>query len=201
VNFLGHLLLADQTTTSLAGAVLGDWQRGRIPDHYPAELRLGIALHRRIDVMTDAHPAIVATRRQFPAGQRRFAGIVLDIVTDHLLSRHWHDLTDEKLEDFVARSGHEVAAHARWFDEAGGYTPGAGEFERLLLSYRTADGVQRALRRTAERFERGAAGLVAAAESWSSYGEALEPRLTELLGDLGAAALAFVRDAQTGPAE
>jgi len=192
MNFLAHLWLADQTTTSLAGAVLGDWLHGRVPEHLPPEIRLGVSLHRRVDVMTDAHPAIVATRTQFPHGDRRYAGIVLDVVTDHLLWNRWDEFSDEKLPDFCARCGADVQANARWFDEAGGFAPTAREFELLLLSYGSAGGIRHALHRIADRM-RKPEGLIAASERWPEHAELLAPRLDELLGDLSAAALAFVR--------
>ncbi len=198
LNFLAHLWLADQTTTSLAGAVLGDWLHGRIPDHYPPELRLGVALHRRVDVMTDSHPAIAEARTRFAAGERRYAGILLDIVTDHLLVQSWNRFSDESLDGFTERCGREIELHARWFDAAGGYAPSASEFQRMLLSYGGSDGVEHALRRTAQRL-RKPEGLLDASDNWAAHARDLEPRLEELLGDLNAAALAFVRDAQTTP--
>jgi len=200
MNFLAHLWLADQTATSLAGAVLGDWLRGRIPDDYPPELKLGVALHRRVDTMTDSHPAIVATREQFAPGQRRYAGILLDVVTDHLMIRSWDRFSDESLHDFTRRCADEVAAQGEWFEHAGGPAPDAAQFQRLLISYGSSEGVTHALHRTAQRM-RKPEGLLAASERWQQHARALEPRLAEVLNDLSAAAIAFVRDAQTTAAD
>jgi acyl carrier protein phosphodiesterase len=200
MNFLAHLWLADQTATSLAGAVLGDWLHGRIPDDYPTELKLGVALHRRVDTMTDSHPAVAQTRAQFAPGHRRYAGIVLDVVADHLLIQRWDEFSNESLHDFTQRCAHAVAAQGAWFEQAGGIAPGASEFQRLLLSYGSSEGVERALRRTAQRL-RKPQGLLDAAPHWAQHARALEPKLPELLNDLCAAAIAFVRDAQTTPAD
>jgi acyl carrier protein phosphodiesterase len=200
MNFLGHLWLADQTQTSLAGAVLGDWLRGRIPDRFPDELRLGVALHRRVDVMTDSHPAVVETRAQFGPGRRRYAGIILDVSIDHLLARDWDRFSNESLVAFAGRCAQTVENGLGWFQAAGGPAPRSADFQRMLLSYASADGVERALRRTAERL-RKPEGLLDAIDGWSAHAKRLEPRLKELLGDLNAAAVAFVRDARTAPPE
>jgi acyl carrier protein phosphodiesterase len=200
MNFLAHLWLADQTSTSLAGAVLGDWLHGRIPEDYPAELKLGVALHRRVDSMTDSHPAIAHVREQFLPGQRRFAGILLDVVTDHLLVRQWDRFSDESLHDFTQRCAREVASHGEWFEHAGGTSPDARDFQRLLLSYGSSEGIEHALKRTAQRLSKPE-GLLAATAHWPAHARTLEPRLPELLNDLSAAAMAFVRDAQTTAAD
>jgi acyl carrier protein phosphodiesterase len=197
LNFLAHLWLADQTGTSLAGAVLGDWVRGRLPAHYPADLRLGISLHRHVDVTTDAHPVIVSLKSRFIQGQRRYAGILLDLLTDHLLAQNWVGFSAETLPQFARRGAIEIEAHASWFDEAGGYAPPAHEFERLLLSYVATAGLDRAIQRTAQRLRRPE-GLIATAENWREHAQTLEPYMAGLLKDVRASAAAFVTQAASG---
>jgi len=190
VNFLAHLWLADQSETSLAGAVLGDWVHGRLPDHYPPELRLGIALHRHIDVTTDAHAVMVSAREQYAQGSRRYAGILLDLLADHALARRWDEFSSESLAEFARRSARAIGSHAQWFLEAGGFAPSEAEFRNLLLSYATTEGLNRAIQRTAQRL-RKPEGLLATAHDWPSRLHHLEPRLPELLMDLRKAATAF----------
>ena len=191
MNFLAHLWLADQSETSLAGAVLGDWVHGRVPEHYPHELRLGIALHRHIDVTTDAHAVMVSAREQFAQGSRRYAGILLDLLADHALAQRWNEFGTEPLAEFARRGAQAVSDHAPWFRESGGFAPSAAEFRTLLLSYSTAAGLDHAIHRTAQRL-RKPEGLLAAAHNWPSRLRDLEPRLPELLMDLREAARRFV---------
>lgn len=200
MNFLAHLWLAERTRTSPAGAVLGDWLRGRVPDDYPPELRTGVLLHRRVDVLTDAHPAIVSTRQRFAAGRRRYAGILLDLVVDHLLARRWPEFSDVALAEFARSSALDVQRRGDWFRQAGGFVPQADEFEKLLLSYREPAGIERAIRRTAQRL-RKPEGLLALAEDWPAPAAALEPRLAGLLADLAEAAVTFARSRQSRPPE
>ena len=193
MNFLAHLWLADRTGTSPAGAILGDWVRGRVPPKYPEELRVGIALHRRVDTLTDAHPVIAIARSRFPAGPRRYAGIVLDLITDHLLARRWSEFSTEPLEIFTHRGARDVEDHSRWFADAGGFAPSAAEFERLLLSYASADGIDHAIRRTSRRL-RKPEGLLAAAQDWQPHAAALDAKLADLLNDVSAAANLFTAE-------
>jgi len=107
VNFLAHSALAYDDPALLAGQFAGDFVRGRDLSAYPPRVATGIRLHRRMDAFTDAHPAVAAARASFDPALRRHAGIVMDVVFDHLLARDW-----------PAPAGRDLATHARWADTA-----------------------------------------------------------------------------------
>lgn len=183
MNFLAHLWLADKTQTSLAGSVLGDVVRGSDLTAYPDEIALGIRLHRRVDAATDRHPIMVAARSGFDAGERRYAGIVLDLAADHALAGAWPDFHSEPLDAFTQRCGEAMEAAAAWFERGGGARPRASGFAELLRSYGSDAGMERAVRRTAARM-REPQRLVDAARHWLEASQALRPNLAELLDDL-----------------
>lgn len=54
-----------------------------------SDLIEGIALHRLVDRMTDVHPGYLAARQRLFEDQGRYAGIVADVVFDHVLSCTW----------------------------------------------------------------------------------------------------------------
>ena len=112
MNFLAHCLLAWPGQGWIAGGVLGDFVKGRVPESLPTELRAGIRLHRRIDTFTnrlaDMKPSIV----RFDADLRRAAPVLLDIVADHCLALTWPRYADVPIADFTA----EVYAALRRFD-------------------------------------------------------------------------------------
>ena len=60
-----------------------DFWRGAPDPAWPAALAAGVRLHRRVDVHTDAHPAVRAARALFVPPLRRYAGIALDVWFDH----------------------------------------------------------------------------------------------------------------------
>ena len=105
MNFLAHAALAldaggiwacqdAEIEGLLAGAIIGDFVKGRIPDQWPEPLRAGVALHRKIDALSNLHPGIQATCRTYPDDLRRYAPIFLDLLVDHSLARSWSDYYD-----------------------------------------------------------------------------------------------------------
>lgn len=188
MNFLAHLWLADQSGTSLAGSVLGDVVHGADLSAYPADIALGVRLHRRIDAATDRHPRMVALRESYPDGARRYAGIVLDLVADYVLIQQWPQHSAEALDAFCRRCGLAIEVAAPWFLLAGGRSSDAAQFARLLHSYGEISGIERAIQRTAARLRKPEL-LLRAADSWQASAEALRPHLGELLGDLRQLAL------------
>lgn len=180
MNFLAHLWLAERSGTSLAGSVLGDVVRGADLSAYPAELALGIRLHRRVDALTDRHPALQPMRADFAGGARRYAGIVLDLAGDCALAQDWPRYAEESFDAFCARAGTAIAEAAPWFVRAGGRASTAAEFAGLLRSYASEAGIERAIARTARRL-REPAPLLEAARGWQARLPALRGALPQLL--------------------
>jgi acyl carrier protein phosphodiesterase len=151
LNHLAHFHLAGSCEGHIVGALLGDYIKGPLRGEWPAPLESGIRLHRRIDAYTDAHPELLPLRAPFPAGQRRLAGVVTDMIFDHLLVRHWSHFHDAGLPQF-ARDVHAILlrhrallpaaalAHARRMDEYD-----------LLARYGEAEVVEGALRHIGQR--------------------------------------------------
>ncbi|MFA5938116.1 MAG: ACP phosphodiesterase [Sinimarinibacterium sp.] len=183
MNFLAHLWLADGSRTSLAGAILGDVVRGADLSAYPNDIALGIRLHRRIDAATDRHPLMLAARSRFAPGERRYAGIVLDLACDHALSLDWPAHSPEPLTDFCRRAAAEVASAAPWFVQAGARPPDAEGFAALLQSYADEDGMTTALQRIARRM-REPDRLLQAGTGWRRHAQELQPQLPALLQNL-----------------
>lgn len=192
MNFLAHLWLADQSDTSLAGSILGDVVRGADLSAYPADIALGIRLHRQLDAITDRHPQVASLRAAQADGVRRYVGIVLDLVADYLLIADWPRYSAEPLLAFCDRAGEAIAAATPWFLLAGGRSSSAADFARLLRSYGEPAGIDRALQRTAQRL-RQPQPLLDAGAHWPALAEALRPHLPELLHNLREAAQHLTR--------
>ena len=103
VNYLAHLFLAGNEPGDIAGALLGDFVKGRIDETLPSGLRGGISLHRKIDVFTDAHPLTLVSRNRFSGDLRRYAGIIVDLAYDHFLATKWPSFCQMPLQDFTNR--------------------------------------------------------------------------------------------------
>jgi acyl carrier protein phosphodiesterase len=186
MNFLAHLWLADAARLPLAGAILGDTLHGALPADLPEPLARSVRLHRRIDAVTDRHPRVQAARRRFEPGTRRYAGIVIDVLFDHVLALEWPAYSGEPLPAFIARAAAAVAAEGRWFAHAGQPPPRSAPFAALLESYGAEAGIEHALRRTATRLRRPQ-GLIEAMAGWRGHLPQLRGDLPVVLADLRAA--------------
>lgn len=89
MNYIAHLHIASVTGTSLLGNFLGDFVKGSDLRNYSADLQKGIRLHRRVDQLTDSSVIFLQLKQQFPDNLRKTAPIVLDVIFDHLLIKHW----------------------------------------------------------------------------------------------------------------
>ena len=69
--------------------ILGDYLKGRLENRFSLEIEAGILLHRAIDQYTDSHPAVKGSYKRLDPKFRRYAGIITDIVSDHLLALNW----------------------------------------------------------------------------------------------------------------
>ncbi len=87
MNYLAHVLLAGPEDGWRLGAYLGDHVRGHDWQSWPDPVWRGILQHRRIDRSTDHHPSFLACKAVLRPALRRYAGIVIDMVFDHLIAR------------------------------------------------------------------------------------------------------------------
>lgn len=102
VNFLAHLVLAPQTPEGLIGSIAPDMIRGPLPADLHIEVAESAREHQRIDRWTDAHAAFHQTRERLRACvDSRLAGIVADVLYDHVLASRWADWRSDSLEVYV----------------------------------------------------------------------------------------------------
>ena len=172
MNYLAHLSLSRPSVPSKVGNVLGDFMHGVDPASLDRAVRCGLDNHRLVDRFTDSHAWVRDQRRQFSVGRRRFAGVALDVLFDHLLWQHW--------SRFYAldRDG-TIAAHYRHL-EAGlplMHAPMRLRVERLiehdlLNQYAHLERVGQALD--------AIAGRIRFANDFAGIIEEIEPRYREL---------------------
>lgn len=101
MNYLAHLYLARHSGPAMLGALLGDFVKADITGQFDAPTATEILLHRRIDTYTDTHPITQEARELFTNGKRRYAGILLDVFYDHLLSTKWAAYSEVALPEFI----------------------------------------------------------------------------------------------------
>lgn len=94
MNTFAHLVLGSETSPeAMQGQFLGDFCRGAVEQlPYSPAVRLGIRAHRRVDAVGDPHPFTREVKAFLEPPQRRYGGIVLDLLCDWLLHEHWDEL-------------------------------------------------------------------------------------------------------------
>lgn len=111
VNYLAHLLLSPPDDLSRLGNILADFLRGVDQEALPLPVQQGIKLHQKVDGFTDAHPDVRELRRLFSPARRRFSGVILDVVFDHYLIKHWSNYSDCDFDEFVDSAYSSLGAH------------------------------------------------------------------------------------------
>lgn len=112
MNFLAHLHLAFLANSSLSGNLVADFIRGKQSSQFDTAIRTGIAMHRRIDSVTDNLPEVAVARCWFRRETRRVSPIALDVMWDHFLSLHWTMFSpDLPLRDFTSMAERDIAPH------------------------------------------------------------------------------------------
>jgi acyl carrier protein phosphodiesterase len=101
MNYLAHVYLARYHPDAMLGALLGDFCRPGDEARFNPIVQREIAMHRRVDAYTDAHPLVLAAKARFRPETRRFAGIALDVFFDHMLARHWDAFSAVPLPHFA----------------------------------------------------------------------------------------------------
>ena len=153
MNYLAHLHLAHLSHTSLPGALLGEYAKGQIDTQLSADLQLGIRLHRQIDSFTDAHPLHLGAVQAMPSPFRRYGGIIMDMMFDHFLARHWARFHDQPLADFIDLAHQQFIPTPQWPPALVSLTARIQQYQ-LLASYQSLAGVTLAISRIDHRFRR-----------------------------------------------
>lgn len=111
MNYLAHLLISPEDGLSRLGNIMADFMRDVNQELLPQKVWEGIQLHRSVDGYTDSHEVVKDLRKQFSPEKRRFSGIVLDVVFDHFLIKHWEKYSAYEFHAFVDQSYEDLWQH------------------------------------------------------------------------------------------
>ena len=190
MNHLAHLYLAGPDAELRAGGLLGDFVRGRLRGAYPARIERGIALHRRIDAVTDAHPRLREIVSNLPFTHRRWAPVALDVFLDHLLARDFEMHAGQSLARFAADALDDLDRHAPLMPEPAQRFVSALRTYRTLERYAEKEAILRVLERLATR-TRHSYAILDLIDDFELIESELVNALPVVLSDLGSVARPF----------
>tara|TARA_R100000687_G_scaffold81982_1_gene80080 strand:+ start:1083 stop:1691 length:609 start_codon:yes stop_codon:yes gene_type:complete len=159
VNYLAHFHLATcaghgDTNGLTVGALLGDFVKGPLRGDWPADWEQGIALHRRIDALTDNHPEVRALLKTLPGEYRRYGGIMFDVCFDYCLAQHWRNFHSSGLPDFAQQVYAILGRHDTEFPLAANKQARRLEQYDVLLAMGNWHTVENMLTRIGQRLKR-----------------------------------------------
>jgi len=154
LNFLAHALLAGDKPALIVGGVIGDWIKGILPGTLPDDLAQGVALHRAIDNFAETNPAFRQSRSRCSNFRRRYAGVVVDVIYDHLLAKNWADHHHIPLNEYCAEIYSNI--HDRLPDLPDTSHPGLKMMlnQDWLTNYQHIDEIADVLARMSRRIKR-----------------------------------------------
>lgn len=100
MNFVAHQYLSFENQSLQIGNLLGETVKGKQYLDFPKEIQKGILLHRSIDTFTDSHETVKKSSSYFHETQHKFAPIIIDVIYDYFLIKHWNNYSEIPFEKF-----------------------------------------------------------------------------------------------------
>ena len=96
MNYLAHARLSFDHAQILVGNMISDFVKGKKKFDFPADVQMGISLHRAIDTYTDTHETTARLKSYFRPQYRLYSGAFADVVYDHFLANDAGEFAEEK---------------------------------------------------------------------------------------------------------
>ena len=150
MNYLAHLLLSVNNFDCQAGNLLADPLKGNLWEGASDMHHFGFELHRLIDTFTDSNP-VVSQSKAVLKDKGYLKPVVIDVVYDHFLTKHWSNFATINLDSFLNRFALSASQ-----EEANLSKEGASFISRLieykvLRSYKDLQGLELAFKRIDRR--------------------------------------------------
>jgi len=151
MNFLAHIYLSENNDLIKIGNFMADGIHGKNFEDFPAEVGLGITLHREIDTFTDFHPIFRKSKHRLHEKYGHYSGVIIDMFYDHFLAKNWKKYSDVQLEDYTLHFYHILKEnYGILTDKTKEMMPYMIEYN-WLSSYATIDGLAEILRQMDRR--------------------------------------------------
>lgn len=201
MNYLAHIFLAGPDEKAMLGALLGDFVKPGSAFAFEPVIEAEIVIHGMVDTFTDSHPIVVEAKSRFSPQTRRYAGILLDVYYDHVLSTHWSDHCSQPLESYTTSLYRALQSSVDVLPPRLAELAPTMVREDWLGSYRTFAGVERAISRIGERMSRNAHLLQQGLRDLEEHEEALTLGFRQFFPQLIDHATERRRKKTTGPTD
>ena len=153
MNYLAHLYLAGQEEELITGNFIADSVKGSHYKNYPERITAGIMMHRATDFFSDTHPVYLRSVHRLAPQHGKFSGVITDMFFDYLLAANWKDFSAEPLAQFSNNIYALLHKYREVMPEKSRIILEYMNRHNWLLSYRTIEGIRRALRGMSQRMK------------------------------------------------
>ncbi len=153
MNYLGHAYLSFNDPELLVGNMAGDYVKGLVAlEKFPARVKDGYLLHRKIDHYADMHPANQRAKLIFRGDFGLYSGAIIDTIYDHFLANDAKIFpTETALHQFTQEVYIMLDSKVYLLPEKfAQYYPKMKE-QNWLFHYRSVKGAERSLQGLARR--------------------------------------------------
>lgn len=153
MNLLAHAYLSGDNEYLMIGNFIADHIKGNNIDHFSPEVIKGIHLHRAIDHYTDHHPIFNRSCNRLHKKYHRYSGIIVDILYDHFLARHWREYHNQPLKEFTEKCYGTLLRHYNTLPQRTKSLLPHIMLENWLLAYYRFDGLERSFKGMSKRLK------------------------------------------------
>ncbi len=138
----------------MLGNFLGDFVTGNVQGRFPPEVVQGIMNHRKVDHFTDSNAIVLTSKSLISRPRRRLAGIIIDVLYDHFLSRNWSLYSGVDASEFIRNAYDTLSSHAVKIPPRAEFVIAKLIEEDWLSAYGTMEGIDTTFRRMSKRLKR-----------------------------------------------
>lgn len=147
MNFLAHLYLSRNDEEIMVGNILADFSKGTRLKHISENIKKGIEIHREIDRFTDTHEIVRQTKKRLHHKFNHYSPVIADVYFDHFLASEWEKYSERNLYSFADKAYNALKKHRLLFPLRFQHALVYGRFRKVLVSYATIEGIDKAFRR------------------------------------------------------
>tara|TARA_B110000046_G_scaffold96145_1_gene103766 strand:+ start:2086 stop:2670 length:585 start_codon:yes stop_codon:yes gene_type:complete len=183
VNYLAHFYLADPDKDLMFGNYIGDGVRGSDLSKYSESVQRGIRFHRFIDSFTDDHLIVREAKKLFYPNQRKFSGVVVDVLFDHLLAINWKLHAEQELRVFAKHCYQVIDEYPETLPIRSERFYGCMVSNNILEDYGSQTGIQRVFQGMDSR-TKFTSNMSASLEDFNNHSKELDLMFMQFFPDL-----------------
>jgi len=178
MNWLAHIFVSENDIDYQLGNLLSDHLKGKLWEGSSEKYAQGVTMHKNIDLYTDTHECVLTSKSRLgDSGYLR--GVVIDIVYDHLLLKHWQLYSTQSLDDFIDEFNQNAWRAIKTYPEKARAFVSKLILSNCLTSYASMEGIKIAF----ERVDRRLSARLAAKDNTSGYFALVNQRLPDIEQD------------------